>query len=151
MILDDKLVSYVLYKKRTINEVREKCKMLGFTEEYIDEIIEYLVENGYLDDEKYVMKYILEIIKLKKKSRQEIKMDLIRRGIDEQLIEKYLTEELRIFEIKCAKELAIKKYKSCKDILKVKKYLMSKGYAREAINIAVDSLNEISNNDIEMY
>ena len=88
MILDDKLVSYVLYKKRTISEVREKCRKLGFTEEYIDEIIEYLVENGYLDDEKYVMKYILEIIKLKKKSRQEIKMDLIRRGIDEQLIEK---------------------------------------------------------------
>ena len=69
MILDDKLVSYVLYKKRTISEVREKCRKLGFTEEYIDEIIEYLVENGYLDDEKYVMKYILEIIKLKKKSR----------------------------------------------------------------------------------
>ena len=86
MILDDKLVSYVLYKKRTVSEVREKCRKLGFTEEYIDEIIEYLVENGYLDDEKYVMKYILEIIKLKKKSRQEIKMDLIRRGIDEQLI-----------------------------------------------------------------
>ena len=64
MILDDKLVSYVLYKKRTISEVREKCRKLGFTEEYIDEIIEYLVENGYLDDEKYVMKYILEIIKL---------------------------------------------------------------------------------------
>ena len=57
MILDDKLVSYVLYKKRTISEVREKCRKLGFTEEYIDEIIEYLVENGYLDDEKYVMKY----------------------------------------------------------------------------------------------
>ena len=62
MILDDKLVSYVLYKKRTISEVREKCRKLGFTEEYVDEIIEYLVENGYLDDEKYVMKYILEII-----------------------------------------------------------------------------------------
>ena len=151
MILNDKLVSYVLYKKRTISEVREKCKNLGLTEEDINEIIEYLIENGYLDDEKYVMKYILEVIKLKKKSRQEIKIDLIRRGINEQLIEKYLTEELRIFEIKCAKELAIKKYKSCKDILKVKKYLMSKGYAREAINIAVDSLNEISNNDIEMY
>lgn len=151
MIIDDKLVSYVLYKKRTINEVREKCKKLGFTDEYIEEIIAYLLENGYLDDEKYVMKYILEVIKLKKKSRQEIKMDLIRRGIDEQLIEKYLTEELRIFEINCAKELAKKKYRSSKDILKVKKYLIGKGYSREAINNAVDSLEEISNNDIEMY
>ena len=28
---------------------------------------------------------------------------------------------------------------------------MSKGYSREAINNAVDSLNEISNNDIEIY
>lgn len=151
MIIDDKLVSYVLYKKRTVYEVREKCKKLGFTDEYIDEIIAYLLENGYLDDEKYVMKYVLDVIKLKKKSRQEIKMDLIRRGINEELIEKYLTEELRIFEINCAKELAKKKYKTCKDILKVKKYLIGKGYSRDAINKAVDTLTEISNNNIEIY
>lgn len=151
MILDDKLMKYVLFKRRTTKEVREKCKTLGFTEEYINEIIEYLEENGYLDDEKYVMKYILNVIKLKKKSIQEIRFDLIRRGIEERIIEKYITEDLRVFELKSAIELAKKKYKDCNDILKVKKYLAAKGYSREVINKAIDSLGEISNNNIEIY
>lgn len=151
MILDDKLMKYVLFKKRTVKEVREKCKLLGFSPEYIDEIIAYLEENGYLDDEKYVMKYILNIIKLKKKSVQEIRFDLLRRGIEEQIIEKYITEELRVFELKSAIELAKKKYKDCNDVLKVRKYLATKGYSREVINKAIDSLGEISNNNIEIY
>lgn len=151
MILDDKLMKYVLFKRRTTKEVREKCKLLGFTEEYINEVIEYLEENGYLDDERYVMKYILNIIKLKKKSIQEIRFDLMRRGIEERIIEKYITEDLRKFEIKSAMELAKKKYKDCKDILKVKKYLGTKGYSRDVINKAIDSLGEISNNNIEIY
>lgn len=151
MILDDKLMKFVLFKKRTVHEVREKCKLLGFTEDYIEEIIAYLEENEYLDDEKYTMKYILNIIKLKKKSIQEIRFDLIRRGINEQIIEKYITEELYIFEMKCAIELAKKKYKECKDILKVKKYLAGKGYSKEVINKAIDTLKEISNNNIEIF
>ena len=151
MILDDKLMKYVVFKKRTIKEVRDKCKQLGFSEEYINEIIAYLEENGYLDDEKYTMKYILNIIKLKKKSIQEIRFDLMRRGIEEQIIEKYITEELKMFELKSATELAKKKYKDCNDVLKVRKYLATKGYSREVIKKAIDSLGEISNNNIEIY
>lgn len=151
MILDDKLMKYVLFKRRTVQEVKEKCKLLGLPSEYIEEVIAYLIENGYLDDELYVMKYILGIIKLKKKSVQEIRFDLIRRGINETLIEKYITEELRAFEIKCAIELAKKKYKECSDLLKVKKYLLGKGYSKQSINKAIDTLKEISNNNIERY
>lgn len=151
MILDDKLMKYVLFKRRTTKEVRDKCKLLGFTEEYINEIIAYLEENGYLDDERYVMKYILNIIKLKKKSIQEIRFDLMRRGIEERIIEKYITEDLKKFEVKSAMELAKKKYKDCQDVLKVKKYLSTKGYSRDVINKAIDSLGEIRDNSIEIY
>ena len=149
MILDDKLMKYVLFQRRTVQEVRAKCKLLGFSDEYIEEIIAYLIENRYLDDELYAMKYILNIIKLKKKSIQEIRFDLLKKGIDEQIIEKYITEDLKRFEFKSATELAKKKYKACEDILKVKKYLMGKGYPREVVNKVIDSLKEISNNNIE--
>ena len=149
MILDDKLMKYVLFQRRTVQEVRTKCKLLGFSDEYIEEIIAYLIENRYLDDELYAMKYILNIIKLKKKSIQEIRFDLLKKGIDEQIIEKYITEDLKRFEFKSATELAKKKYKACEDILKVKKYLMGKGYPREVVNKVIDSLKEISNNNIE--
>ena len=152
MILDDKLMKYVLFQKRTIQEVKNKCKLLGYTEEDIEEIIAYLIENGYLDDELYVMKFILNTIKLKKRSSKEIKFDLLRRGINENIIDKYMnTSELNDFELKCAISLAKKKYKECNDILKVKKYLLNKGYQMYFVNKAIDSLKEISDNkDIEL-
>ncbi len=151
MILDDKLMKYVLFQKRTVQEVKLKCQSLGFTEEYIEEIIAYLIENGYLDDDLYTMKYILNVMKLKKKSIQEIRFDLLRRGINESIIEKYITKELKEYEIKVAIELAKKKYKACEDFLKVKKYLAGKGYSREVINKVIDSLKEISDNNIERF
>ena len=151
MILDDKLMKYVLFQKRTVQEVKLKCQSLGFTEEYIEEIIAYLIENGYLDDDLYTMKYILNVMKLKKKSIQEIRFDLLRRGINESIIEKYITKELKEYEIKVAIELAKKKYKACEDFLKVKKYLAGKGYSREVINKVIDSLKEISDKKDYLY
>ena len=112
MIIEDKLMKYVLFKKRTEIEVRKKCKMLNYEEENIEEIIEYLKENEYIDDELYIDKYIKNIMRLKKCSINEIKIDLMRRGIDENLIEKYITEELEEFEKESAKILAEKKLKN---------------------------------------
>ena len=151
MILDDKLMKYVLFKKRTVQEVRNKCKLMGYTEEYIDEIIAYLEESEYLDDEVYVMKYILNTIKLKKKSSQEIKFDLLRRGVNQNTVDKYInTDELRKFEQKSAIELAKKKYKECGDILKVKRYLSGKGYSTVCINKAIENLKDVnSKNEID--
>lgn len=153
MILDDKLMKYVLFQKRTVQEVKNKCRLLGYTEDYTEETIIYLTESGYLDDELYVMKFILNTIKLKRRSAKEIKFDLLRRGIREDIIDKYMdTPELNDFELKCAMELAHKKFHECHDVLKVKKYLLGKGYQTHFVNKAIDSLKEMGDNiDIEMY
>ena len=50
MIVDDKIINYVLYQLRTENEVRKKCNMLKYEEDYIDEVIDYLKEAGYIND-----------------------------------------------------------------------------------------------------
>lgn len=148
MILDDKLMKYVLFQKRTVYEVKNKCKTLHYSEDYIDEVIEYLIDNKYLDDELYVMKYILNAIKLKKKSIKEIRFDLLKRGVEESIIEKYIyTPELRDYELKCAIDLSKKKIKETNDFLKVKKYLLNKGYSPEFVNKAIDTLQEMGNND----
>ena len=44
MIIEDKLMRYVLYKKRTENEIRQKCISMNYEEYYIEEVIEYLDE-----------------------------------------------------------------------------------------------------------
>lgn len=145
MIIEDKLMKYVIFKKRTENEVRSKCKILKYDEDRIDEIIEYLKENEYINDENYVSRYMQNVLKLKECSIKEIKIDLIRRGIDEELIEKYITEEIKEFEENSAKSLAKKKIKSM-EIEKIKRYLLNKGFTYGNISKAIDNLENLEDN-----
>lgn len=146
MIVDNKLMKYVLFKKRTEKEIRQKCKQLDYSEEYADEIVEYLKEAEYINDKVYVQKYIQNVLKLKTSSIFEIKMDLLRRGIDEDEIEKYIDDELYEFEERSAIALARKKYKAVGDIDKVKRYLMNKGYSRSNVSKAIDNLDDMRDN-----
>lgn len=148
MIVDDKLMKYVIFKRRTEREVRQKCQKLQYTEEYMEEIIEYLKENNYINDKVYVEKYIQNTIRLKNASIYEIKIDLLRRGIDEENIEDYINKndmELEEYEQESAVKLAKKKCGSV-EIEKIKKYLMSKGYKYDSISLAIDNLKEMKDN-----
>ncbi len=141
MIIDDKLMKYVVFKKRTEMEVRQKCARLEYKEDYIEEIINYLSENKYIDDERYVEKHVNEIMRIKKASIYEIKLDLLRRGIDRDYIENYISahrEELEDFEYKSAKKIVDKKIQT-EDIEKIKKYLIGKSYSYKVISNAIDN------------
>lgn len=146
MILDSKLMKYVLFKKRTEYEVKEKCKSLNYTQDYIDEIIEYLKEAEYINDEIYIVKYINDLLKLKKASVAEVKYDLMKRGIDFDRLNPDLIDSLYEHEIESANYLAVKKYKSGDSIEKIKRYLNGKGYAYSNIVKAIDNLTDLSDN-----
>ena len=141
MIIDDKIMNYVLYKMRTVQEVRQKCIRLKLEEGYINDAIDYLIEAGYLNDDNYAKKYVENVMRLKNESRNEIKIDLLRKGVDEDIIDKYVyTEDTLDFEQTSCNILAKKKFKSTPDVLKVKKFLLSKGYSYDAVSFAIDNL-----------
>ena len=149
MIIDDKLMKYVVFKKRTEEEVRQKCKRLEYTEDYIDEIIEYLTENEYINDKIYVEKYINSLMKLKKASIYEIKIDLLRRGVNEKYIEDYIgnNQEILIdFELESARKIVAKKLQLGEDVEKIKKHLMGKRYSYSTISEAIDNLDNLTDN-----
>ncbi len=147
MIVDDKVMNYVLYKMRTISEVRIKCQRLKYDEENIDEIIDYLIEAGYLDDKKYAKKYVENVFRLKKASRNEIKIDLMRKGVNSDIIDEAVdTNESYEFEIESCKYVAEKKFKTTPDILKLRKYLVSKGYDYDVISKTIDNLSLLNDN-----
>ncbi|MBR6253228.1 MAG: RecX family transcriptional regulator [Clostridia bacterium] len=149
MIIEDKLMNYVLYKMRTIAEVRRKAQTLKLQDEYIDDAIEYLIEAGYLDDDNYCKKYVENVIRLKNASRTEIKNDLLRKGVNEDTIDKYVYTDITLdFEEESAKILAKKKFKLGTELLKVKKYLLSKGYAYDSVSKAIDNLVDLNDNNI---
>lgn len=147
MIIDDKIMRYVLFKKRTKEEVRKKCATLKYEENYIEDMINYLEEAGYIDDNIYIQKYINDIKKLKHMSAMQIRNDLLRRGVDADLIDNILSdEEISEYEYESAVYLLNKKIKAGDDIEKAKRFLLNKGYSYSNVSKAIDNLENIEDN-----
>lgn len=134
-----KVLKYILYKKRTENEVRKKFGG-SIEEEILEDLIEYLKENRYIDDEEYIYKCINNFKILKNLSIKEIKYKLLLKGLDINLIENYIyinKDELDEYEIKSAQNIIVKKRRDS-ELQEIKRYLLKKGYKKENINKALE-------------
>lgn len=87
-----KAVNYILYKPRTVHEVYRKLLDLEYNEEIVRDVIDALTELGYINDDEYVKKFIENQKKTRKLSINMIKLKLKNKGIDDELIEKYIRE-----------------------------------------------------------
>lgn len=133
--LKTQVLKYVLYKKRSEAEVREKfSKNSG---NMLDDVIEFLKENDYINDKTYIEKMVNELMRLKNLSMKEIKYKLLAKGLDKSSIEDYLDEkreELIDYELNSAKQIASKKQMTMEQE-KVIEYLRKKGYRQEIIKM----------------
>ena len=138
-----KILKYIIYKKRSENEIRKKFSK-EFDENLLEDIIEYLKEANYINDKEYIEKAINNFMVLKNLSIKEIKYKLISKGLDKNKIEDYICEnkeELEEYEIKSAENIFYKKTNSMEDE-EIKQYLLKKGYKSENISIAMENFNE---------
>mgnify|MGYP004540858757 FL=1 len=138
-----KVLKYVIYKKRTIREIKTKFKTL-IDENMLEDIIEELKENGYISDENYIKRAVSEYMALKNLSIKEIKYKLISKGIPNSMVEEYVLEnieELEEYEQKSADNIVIKKITNM-DETEIKGYLLKKGYREESIKNAMQKIEE---------
>ncbi len=134
-----KILRYILYKKRTENEVRTKFKN-DIDEEMLEDAIEYLKEAKYIDDEDYIEKTINNFKILKKMSIMELKYKLQAKGLNKDLIEDYIyqnRDELIEYEINSAEKIILRKDQEKPEMVA---YLMKKGYKRDNINKAFERI-----------
>lgn len=135
-----KVLKYILYKKRSENEVRNKFSAT-IEENLLDDIIEYLKEANYINDKQYIEKTINNFIALKNLSIREIKYKLLSKGIKKNDIENYISEnieELEQYEIKSASNIIYKKSASMEQE-EIKQYLIKKGYKIDNIEKAIEA------------
>ena len=136
-----KVLKYVIYKKRTIREIKTKFKQV-IDESMLEDIIEELKENGYISDENYIKRAVSEYMALKNLSIKEIKYKLISKGIPNSMVEEYVLEnieELEEYEQKSADNIVIKKITNM-DETEIKGYLLKKGYREESIKNAMQKI-----------
>ena len=136
-----KVLKYVLYKKRSENEIRRKFEN-NIEPNLLEDIIEYLKEAKYIDDKEYIRKTINNFIALKNLSIREIEYKLYSKGVKKEDIEDYIyenKEELTEYEIKSAQNIANKKSSSLEE-KEIKQYLLKKGYKLENVKVALEKL-----------
>lgn len=136
--LKTKVLKYILYKKRTKNEILQKFS--NENQEILEEIISYLEEAGYINEQEYIEKSIREFMNLKNLSLQEIQYKLLVKGLEKEKIEDYISEhkeELDEYEMKSAKKI-IQKKQSIQEIEEITEYLRKKGYRKQMIQKAIE-------------
>lgn len=129
-----KVMKYIVFKKRTEQEVRTKFAN-SIEENMLEDIIEYLKKAQYLNDKEYIEKTINNFKILKNLSLKEVKYKLLAKGINKNDIEDYFyehKEELNEYEQKSAKNIFYKKQRDMEQD-EIKQYLLKKGYKLENI------------------
>lgn len=139
--LKTKVLKYIIYKKRTEKEIRQKFSKT-IDEDILEDIIDELKENGYIDDLNYIDRAVNEFIALKNLSIREIKYKLFAKGLSNDIIDEYISsnfDELMEYEIKSAKNIIIKK-QSMQEDEEIKQGLLKKGYIAENVK---EAFNEV--------
>ncbi len=141
--LKTKVLKYIMYKKRTEKEVRQKFEAT-IEEEILDDIIEELKENGYINDNSYIDRAVQEFIALKNMSMKEIRYKLFAKGLSNDIIDEYVSnhiDELTDYEIQSIKNIFYKKQMTMEEE-EMKQFLLKKGYVMENIKEAFDEVGE---------
>lgn len=138
-----KVLKYILYKKRSKQEVKNKFYN-SIEEEMLNNIIDELEENGYIDDFNYVERAVNEYIALNNLSLKEVRYKLMAKGINSGLIDEYFSkyqERMQEYEVYSARNLIIKKEKQM-DENTLMQFLLKKGYKSDNIRQAIERIQE---------
>lgn len=122
---------------RTESQLRNKLRQGFYEEDLIDDAIAYVKKYHYIDDNRYAQTYVR--YQKERKSKRQIKMDLMQKGVDREIIEQAIEAE---YEPESEQELILKwiekrKYKigesDIKEKQKMYQFLMRKGFRSEDI------------------
>ena len=139
-----KLKQYCAYQERCHSEVKEKLYNLGVWKKDHDEIIAALIEENYLNEERFAIAYAGGKWRIKQWGRVKIKYELKQKQVSEYSIKKALKqideEEYNavLQRLTCEKYAALKNEQYLVRKKKTMDYLVAKGFETELVRAAVE-------------
>ena len=109
-----KVRQYCAYQERSHHEVQQKLYELGVRKAEHDEIISTLIEEDYLNEERFAMQYVGGKFRMKDWGRKKIYYALKEKRVSEYSIKKALNQIDEEAYLAILRELAEKKYESLK-------------------------------------
>lgn len=142
-------------RMHSASELRRKLWNKDYEQKLIDEVIQDLKNNGYLNDEDFISEFVAEKTKTKSWSTKKVKTELLKRGIDNKLIDEMLKGMQRDSDVENAMKLATKKYDQlikkkleARELRnKLSAFLFSKGFEYDLIKEVCRKLLNDGNNE----
>src|SRR5699024_3142646 len=142
---------YCAYQERCHKEVEQKLHQLKVWGEDADEIISNLIQENFLNEERYAQAFARGKFRMKKWGKNKIRYALKRNQISDYCIKKAMKEIDEDDYLKTLTSLAQKKYDSLKKDSffrrkqKTRAHLIRKGYEYPLITEALENIIQTNN------
>ncbi len=144
-----KIKQYCAFQERAHQEVRDKLYGYGLYSGEVESIISLLIENNYLNEERFAVQYAGGKFRMKQWGKIKIKYGLKAKGINDYLIRKAVDQIDSSDYKKVLQKLALQKMKFLKSEKnhftrkkKLKDFLMQKGYEGNLVNAVVQNIEK---------
>ena len=130
----DKMAKYCAYQERCVKEVCDKLKTFDIAEEEKTKILDYLLDNRFVNDERYAKAFVRGKVNQSGWGVNKIRFHLIQKGIDKDIIDEALVQtdeeayRQRLIEILKTKAQTVKADSDFEKKRKLAAYAMQKGF-----------------------
>ena len=130
----DKMAKYCAYQERCVKDVTDKLKTFDLPEKDRQEILNYLIENRFVNDERFAYCFVKGKINQSGWGVNKIRFHLIQKGIAKELIDEALQSfdqeayRQRLVEVLETKAKTVKAANEFEKNRKLAAYAMQKGF-----------------------
>ena len=130
----DKMAKYCAYQERCTKDVRDKLKTFDIPQEDRDKILDYLLDNRFVNDERFAKCFVRGKINQSGWGINKIRFHLVHKGITKDIINEALeqTDEegyrQRLIDILKVKAKSVKAETEFEKKRKLAAYAMQKGF-----------------------
>ena len=130
----DKMAKYCAYQERCVKDVRDKLKTFDIPVEEKTKILDYLLDNRFVNDERFAKSFVRGKINQSGWGVNKIRFHLIQKGIDKDIIDEAIGQtdnevyRQRLIDILKTKSKTIKANSDFEKKRKLAAYAMQKGF-----------------------
>ena len=130
----DKMAKYCAYQERCVKDVKDKLKTYDIPQESKGEILDYLLDNRFVNDERFARSFVRGKLNQSGWGVNKIRFHLMQKGIDKDTIDEALgqtDEEVyrqRLIDILKAKSKTVKAETDFERKRKLAAFAMQKGF-----------------------
>lgn len=146
----EKMKNWCAYQERSQFEVRNKLFEYGIFNEEAENIISQLIQENFLNEERFALAFARGKFRIKRWGRIKIKLELKQHKVSEYCISKALKQIDGNEYFATLEKIIEKKTKEIRESNKIKKqykiikYAMSRGYEQDII---MDAIKKLENNE----